>query len=99
MDASIHNARRARLAATLQAGVAIVPTAPEVARNRDAQYPYRYDSYFYYLTGFREPDAVLVLIAGEEPRSILFCREKNEEREIWDGFRQYPATIPVAPPR
>jgi Xaa-Pro aminopeptidase len=59
--------RRARLLAQMQAqggGVAIIPTAPEVMRNRDADYPYRHDSYFYYLSGFTEPDAVLVLIAG-----------------------------------
>lgn len=74
----------------MQRGVAIVPTAPERVRNRDAHYPFRYDSYFYYLTGFREPEAVLVVIAGDEPRSVLFCREKNEEREIWDGYRYGP---------
>ncbi len=72
-------------------GVAIIPTAPEVMRNADADFPYRHDSYFYYLTGFTEPDAVLVLIAGERDRAILFCREKNEEREIWDGYRFGPA--------
>ena len=43
--------------------VAIVPTAPERVRNRDAHYPYRFDSYFYYLTGFTEPEAVLVIVA------------------------------------
>jgi Xaa-Pro aminopeptidase len=83
--------RRARLAALLGNGIAIVPTAPERIRNRDAHYPYRYDSYFYYLTGFREPEAVLVLAGGDRPQSILFCREKNVEREIWDGFRYGPA--------
>ncbi len=72
-------------------GVAIIPTAPEVMRNADADYPYRHDSYFYYLTGFGEPEALLVLIAGERDRAILFCREKNEEREIWDGYRFGPA--------
>ncbi|MDQ7970308.1 MAG: aminopeptidase P N-terminal domain-containing protein [Oxalicibacterium faecigallinarum] len=71
-------------------GIAIIPTAPEVMRNRDADYPYRHDSYFYYLSGFTEPEAVIVLIAGETNRSILFCREKNMEREIWDGFRYGP---------
>jgi Xaa-Pro aminopeptidase len=74
----------------MQRGVAVIPTAPERTRNRDAHYPYRYDSYFYYLTGFPEPEATLVLIAGDRPRSVLFCREKNEEREIWDGFRYGP---------
>ena len=88
-------ARRARLIAQMQAkggGVAIIPTAHEVMRNRDADYPYRHDSYFYYLSGFTEPEAVIVLIAapGKESRSILFCRDKNLEREIWDGYRYGP---------
>jgi Xaa-Pro aminopeptidase len=88
-------ARRARLAAGMEPGaVAVLATAPEVARNNDSDYPYRHDSYFYYLTGFTEPEAVLVLVAarGDSPaRSILFCREKHAEREIWDGFRYGPA--------
>src|SRR3546814_11542107 len=61
-----------------------------VMRNRDADYPYRHDSYFYYLSGFTEPEAVIVLIAGEKNQAILFCRDKNLEREIWDGFRYGP---------
>lgn len=89
-SADVHVRRRAQLSALLGEGIAIVPTAPERIRNRDAHYPYRYDSYFYYLTGFREPDAVLVLIGGAQPRSVLFCREKNAEREIWDGYRHGP---------
>ena len=83
--------RRARLAHRMQRGVAVIPTAPERTRNRDSHYPYRYDSYFYYLTGFTEPEAVLVLIAGDSPKSILFCRGKDVEREIWDGLRYGPA--------
>ena len=67
--------------------MAIVPTAPERTRNRDSDHPYRFDSYFHYLTGFGEPEAVVVLIGGESPRQILFCRDKDEEREIWDGYR------------
>jgi Xaa-Pro aminopeptidase len=72
---------------TMGAGIAIIPTAPESIRNRDSHYPYRFDSYFYYLTGFKEPESVLVLIAGATPKTILFCRDKDMEREIWDGFR------------
>jgi Xaa-Pro aminopeptidase len=91
MDASVYAARRDRLAREMHDGVAVIPTAPERTRNRDAQYPYRFDSYFYYLTGFREPDAVLVVIADDAtPKSVLFCREKDPEREIWDGFRFGP---------
>ena len=87
-------ARRARLCAQMQPGaVAILPTAPEVQRNADSDYLYRHDSYFYYLTGFTEPDSVLVLVAakGDAPsQAILFCRQKNLKREIWDGFRHGP---------
>jgi Xaa-Pro aminopeptidase len=79
--------RRTCLMETIGAGIAIIPTAPEVARNRDSDFPYRFDSYFHYLTGFGEPQAVLVLIGGDRPRQILFCRDKDEEREIWDGYR------------
>ncbi|MFL6674694.1 MAG: aminopeptidase P N-terminal domain-containing protein [Massilia sp.] len=87
-------ARRARLAAAMQPGaVAVLLTAPEIARNSDSDYPYRHDSYFYYLSGFTEPESALVLVAasGARPaRAILFCREKNLEREIWDGYRHGP---------
>ena len=82
--------RRERLVSLMKQGVAVVRTATERTRNRDSSYPYRFDSYFYYLSGFPEPEAVLVLIAGAKPKSILFCREKNPEREIWDGFRYGP---------
>src|SRR3954469_9790096 len=72
-------------------GLALVPTAPEVARNRDSHYPYRHDSYFYYLSGFPEPEAVVALHTVDgDTKQILFCRQKNEEREIWDGFRYGP---------
>lgn len=83
-------ARRRRLLKTIGDGVAIIPTAPEVVRNRDAHYPYRFDSYFWYLSGFPEPEAVIVLVGGRKPKSILFCRDKHEEREIWDGYRYGP---------
>ncbi|KMQ80984.1 Xaa-Pro aminopeptidase [Candidatus Burkholderia pumila] len=92
----VYRSRRERMLAVLRAqggGIAIVPTAPEVMRNRDVDYPYRHDSYFYYLTGFGEPEATLVLNAGAkdgEPASLLFCREKNVERETWEGFRFGP---------
>ena len=90
-------ARRAALIARMQAkggGVAIIPTAREAMRNGDADFPYRHDSHFYYLSGFDEPEAVLVLVAGRDAspdtQAILFCREKDKEREIWDGFRHGP---------
>lgn len=88
-----YKTRRQHLAIQMKNGVAIIPTAPERIRNRDAYYPYRFDSYFYYLTGFREPEAVLVTVAEtsqSESKHILFCRDKDETREIWDGFRYGP---------
>ncbi|WP_298288257.1 aminopeptidase P N-terminal domain-containing protein [Thiomonas sp.] len=88
-------ARRDQLARHMAAaggGVALLPTAPEVLRNRDVDYPYRHDSYFYYLTAFTEPQALLALQANAagQSRSVLFCRDKNAEREIWDGYRWGP---------
>ena len=89
-DISIFRKRRERLAQAMGAGVAVIPTAPERIRNRDTHYPYRFDSHFYYLTGFTEPEAVLVVVAGAAPKTLLFCRSRNEEREVWDGFRYGP---------
>ncbi|OAM51414.1 Xaa-Pro aminopeptidase [Methylovorus sp. MM2] len=85
-------ARRQQLIEQMEEGVAFIANAPEVTRNRDSHYPYRFDSYFYYLTGFQEPEAFVILIAGKHPKSILFCRDKDIEREIWDGFRYGPET-------
>ena len=90
LDPALHGLRRSRLAQAMQGGIAVIPTAPERIRNRDTHYPYRFDSHFYYLTGFPEPEAVLVLVAGAQAKSLLFCREKNLERETWDGFRFGP---------
>ena len=89
-EVSIYRSRRERLARAIGEGVALVPTAPERPRNRDSHYPYRFDSYFYYLTGFTEPEATFVVVGGKSPRTLLFCRERNQEREIWDGFRHGP---------
>src|SRR5258707_3586889 len=82
--------RRNALQLRMGKGIAIIPTAPERIRNRDSDYLYRFDSYFYYVSASPEPEAVLVLLAGEEPRSILFCRERNPERELWKGVRSVP---------
>ncbi|MCE1181553.1 MAG: aminopeptidase P N-terminal domain-containing protein [Rhodocyclales bacterium] len=92
-------ARRKRLLLTIANGVAIIPTAPEMVRNRDAHFPFRFDSYFWYLSGFPEPEAVVVLVGAQgkqKAKSILFCREKHEEREIWDGYRYGPKAAKVA---
>ena len=92
---AVYAARRARVAAQIGANaIAIVPTAPERQRNRDSDFPYRHDSYFYYLTGFTEPNAWLVITG--DGRSTLFCQPKDVEREIWDGIRLGPDAAPAA---
>ena len=80
-------------------GIAVISTAPELSRNRDSDFPYRHDSDFYYLTGFEEPGATLVMkISGNgksyQMESHLFCRPKDLEREIWDGIRLGPEAAP-----
>lgn len=86
---SIYAQRRARLAAQLGTdAIAIIPTATPCSRNRDNSYLFRHDSYFYYLTGFTEPHALLMLAA--DGSSTLFCQPKDLEREIWDGYRLGP---------
>ena len=96
-DSSVYAQRRARIAQALKAaggGIALLPTAPEVPRNRDSDFAYRHDSYFYYLTGFTEPDSWLAI--DSSGKSTLFCRPKDLEREIWDGIRLGPQAAPGA---
>ena len=87
--------RRQKLMAQMSAGsVAIIPSAREIARNRDVDYPFRQDSDFYYLTGFNEPDAVLVLVPGRtEGVVVMFCRDRDPEMEIWNGYRAGPEGV------
>lgn len=84
--------RRRQLMQTMGEGaVAVLPAAPERRRSRDIFHPYRQDSDFWYLTGFPEPDAVMVLVPGRsQAEYILFCRERDAEREAWDGPRSGP---------
>ncbi|KHL69398.1 proline aminopeptidase P II [Pseudomonas flexibilis] len=81
--------RRAALMARMEPGsIAILPAAPLQLRNSDVEHTYRQDSDFQYLSGFPEPEAVLVLIPGrDEGQYILFCRDRDPERELWDGRR------------
>jgi Xaa-Pro aminopeptidase len=88
-NTTIYQQRRAQLAKAIgPGGVAIIPTAPEQQRNRDSDFPYRADSYFFYLTGFTEPKAWLVVTG--DGNSTLFCQPKDAERETWDGYRLGP---------
>jgi Xaa-Pro aminopeptidase len=69
-------------------GIAILPAAPVRNRSRDVEYRYRQDSDFYYLTGFAEPEAVAVLVPGRpQGEYLLFCRERDSDKELWDGSR------------
>ena len=71
--------------------IAILPAAPERTRNRDVEYPYRQNSDFWYLTGFGEPEAIMVLLPGREHGEyVLFCRERDRAMEIWNGYRAGP---------
>lgn len=92
---SVYAERRARVAQAIGPnGIAIVPTAPERQRNRDSDFLYRHDSYFYYLTGFTEANAWLVITG--DGHSTLWCNPKDLEREIWDGYRLGPDAAPAA---
>jgi len=72
-------------------GIAILPAAPIKTRSRDVEYRFRQDSDFYYLTGFEEPNSVAVIAPGRENGEyLMFCRERNAERERWDGSRLGP---------
>src|SRR5579871_4788832 len=93
-SAKVEFARRRRALMRLMGrdAIAIVPAAPVRQRNNDVHYNFRQDSDFYYLTGLNEPEAVAVLIPGrEQAEYILFLRERDPEREIWDGKRAGPA--------
>jgi Xaa-Pro aminopeptidase len=80
--------RRELMRAMGPSGVAVIPSASVQPRNRDVDFPFRQDSDFYYLTGFVEPEALLVLAPGrEQGEVILFCRERDKLRETWDGRR------------
>lgn len=80
--------RRARLMEQMgHDAIAIIATRPEMYRNRDADYKFRADSSFYYLTGFAEPEAVAVIQTGAAQPYTLFCRERNRDMEIWNGLR------------
>ncbi|MBP6439006.1 MAG: Xaa-Pro aminopeptidase [Thermomonas sp.] len=83
--------RKALMQAAGDGAILVLPAAPERIRSRDTHYPYRQDSDFWYLTGCNEPEAVLVLVPGRRHgESILFCRERDPEREGWDGPRLGP---------
>ncbi|NMP31105.1 M24 family metallopeptidase [Thalassotalea sp. M1531] len=84
--------RQAFMSAMPESSIAIVKSAEEITRSNDTDFPFCQDKNFYYLTGFHEPDALLVMIKGEENISILFCQEKDPLMEVWHGRRVGPET-------
>lgn len=84
--------RRQRLMEQMEPGsIAIVPSANLTIRNRDVEHTFRQDSDFFYLSGFDEPSAVLVLIPGREHGEyIMFCQERDADLELWHGRRAGP---------
>lgn len=92
MNQKIHARHRKQLMRMVgNDGIAILPAAPVRIRNRDVEYPYRQDSDFYFLSGFPEPEAVIVLVPGrKQGEYILFCRDKDPEQEVWHGRRYGP---------
>ncbi len=89
-NVEIFRKRREAVLKKLNTGALVVASHPEQIRNHDVHFPYRQDSNLYYLTGFEEPESVLILKPGSFPESVLFVRKKNVERETWDGFRYGP---------
>jgi Xaa-Pro aminopeptidase len=90
IDPGIFKKRRSALASHIGDGALIVPAHPEMVRNHDVHFAYRQDSNLFYLTGFEEPEAVLVLRPQHTPQCVLFVRKKDSLRETWDGFRYGP---------
>lgn len=89
-DLNIYKARRAEVAKRMEDNsILILSSSKLVSRNNDTTFPFRQDSNFFYLTGFQEPDSVLIV--HSDGRSILFCREKNPDLEKWDGFMWGPS--------
>src|SRR5688500_4342369 len=82
--------RRDRLSPLIEGGILIIPAHPEYVRNHDVHFEYRQDSNFFYLTGFEEQESVFVFRPGLQPETVLFVREKDLEKETWDGFRFGP---------
>lgn len=92
-DMRVFKERRERLAHKVAGGALIAPAAPEYIRNNDVHHPYRQDSNLFYLTGFEEPESVLVFRPGKKPESVLFVRDKDVLRETWEGFRYGPEGV------
>ena len=83
--------RRDQLGKKIPGAALVIPSNPEFLRNHDVHYEYRQDTNLFYLTGFEEPESVLVFRPGQSPETVLFVRSKDPLRETWDGFRYGPS--------
>lgn len=89
-DMNIFKERRQTLAPNMKGGALIVHANPEYIRNNDVHHSYRQDTNMFYLTGFEEPESILVYRPGQNPETVMFVRPKDVLRETWDGFRYGP---------
>jgi Xaa-Pro aminopeptidase len=89
-DMNIFAERRKKVAQAIPGGALVVAAHPELIRNDDVHYPYRQDSNLFYLTGWEEPESVLIIRPGCNPETVMFVRRRDRERETWDGFRYGP---------
>jgi Xaa-Pro aminopeptidase len=89
-DMNIFAERRKKLNQEISGGALVVASHPEHIRNHDVHFPYRQDSNLFYLTGWEEPESILVYRPGCNPETVMFVRRRDQERETWDGFRYGP---------
>lgn len=92
-DMNIFTQRREAVGQSIPGAALIVAAHPEHIRNHDVGFPYRQDSNLFYLTGFEEPESVLVFRPGLSPETVMFVRRRDPERETWDGFRYGPEGV------
>lgn len=90
VDMNIFKERRQKIGAEIAGGALVVASHPELIRNDDVHYPYRQDSNLFYLTGWEEPESILIFRPGLQPETVMFVRRRDRERETWDGFRYGP---------
>ena len=86
-----YKSRREKLYSQIGDGIAILVNAKEATRNRDCFYPFRSDSYFHYLSAFPEPESIIVIFGGKDPKSIIFSQPKDEIKEVWNGYIYGPS--------